>query len=270
MFTKTAQTLGSTIKAGELLAVLKGHKPVARFCLQGNAASSLKTQCTSLGLAFLTADFKLALSFTGNYSTKASLLPKNEDGYTVCYISLVRHEAEKAKKAESQNNHTLLGTLLGYPPCCVAFFGKNASEESAKHNDFVLPCLHNSQGNIFPWKMNIFGRYFDFSLLSHCPCSLSCKPSFAHAQERFALLQNESRETAIMVEGILKSAAIYNEGQVYLLRGEERKRHFTYTHVLATKKDALYNLLKQHKNMQFRDKIADLEQKEIGLGALFS
>ena len=75
-------------------------------------------------------------------------------------------------EAHLNNNHAVMGRLLGYPKCCVDFFVENWG----KRFDFGMRQLGNSK-QIFP-VANTLLRHTGIRLVPHLPCSFECNETF--------------------------------------------------------------------------------------------
>jgi hypothetical protein len=80
----------------------------------------------------------------------------------------------------------LLGAVLGYPRCCVDFFGRHWPAAVERHAGDLAPLtLAASPPPPFDWRCNIFARYFGDRLIHHFPCQLRCAATIelAHRYE---------------------------------------------------------------------------------------
>ncbi len=253
MIEKLHTIFQSMVKALEVLYILENEKDVARLAIHEDRIQAVQKFCDDKGLACLKSEFKISLSSAGDYSSKG--FPTKGEGHFIIYISKKSQIAELAKKADASSDHALLGNLLGYPDCCIKFFIENFSKESAKDCDFVKPGTTNSKGFIFPIVNNIFARYFDTSLLSHCPHNFNCGKSKYIAEGRLAIIQRHDSSMAEQIFSLLNSAAIYDNGKVYLLCDIKlNENHLTYKHVLSTYKDSLLKKLKNSGSIRIKSK----------------
>jgi hypothetical protein len=99
---------------------------------------------------------------------------------------------ESARRIEAdlfsqKGNHRLLtsklGVLLGYPSCCIESFIKNNALSSPA---IILNCIKNTLGRARA-ELNVFGD--SGPLISHIPCSFSCKKSLLYARKIAGILQ---------------------------------------------------------------------------------
>ncbi|MBN1156340.1 hypothetical protein JXA85_01895 [Candidatus Woesearchaeota archaeon] len=252
MLDALSQVFLTNTRALEALYVINGLKPVARMSFSENYVPVIRNFCQNNNLAFETSDFKIMMNFKGNYSTKGSIVPADDSvaGHLFVYISMKDELAGKAKQAEAKQNVGEFGRLLGYPSCCVDFFKRNKPDEEKKSNDYVVPAMANSRGNVFSYYNNIFGRYFDLVLLSHCPCSFDCKKSIGLARKHEETISNYDGELKERIKRFLKSAVIYRDGAVYLMNNYVfDNKTVRFLNITATKRDDFYDLLSRNRKI---------------------
>ena len=71
-------------------------------------------------------------------------------------------------RAWDASDDARIGELLGFPPCCIAFFEEYW--KGAGHSD-VVPSMREIDG---PWEANILLRWIGVRLVPHLPCSADC------------------------------------------------------------------------------------------------
>ena len=262
LISRFSSILGSVSRALELFYVLKSEKPAARLVLASGVLPSLRSLCDDIGI-FLSVESTPVRSLPSTadpFSTVGvlddadasscllggsapSVLHHSPDLRYLCYLSkkppvgAAQSEpllSEQARAAERTGDHVELGRLLGYPPCCTAFFAKhfpaaraNVSSALPLTLDLVLPALHHSQsgvsdqGHAYPSCMNIFIRSFDRHLISHAPCSFHCPASAHQARLRSVLLEQHAPSLHAQIRELQGHAVLYAEhsGPV-LLDGE--------------------------------------------------
>ena len=257
MIRELQQIFGSIIKSLDILYVIEGTKSCARILVFENDISKVHDFLDKNNLSYSISDFKVLKQPAQNefYSDKSIKIPESsaEKGYFILYISKNIDTAEKAKIAESNNQHLELGLLLGYPKCCCVFFEKNFNEQNA---DLTLKILENSDGYEFPFHTNIAARHFDVNLLSHFPHSFDCNPSIDIAKKNLDIMQKYSEQLAVLFSGILQGVVVYtHEEGIFLLRKYEKAdNEIIYGDVLTTAKSKLYYLLSSSKKLQIIDK----------------
>ncbi len=225
IFDEAFEAFQSMIKTIEVLSVIENQKKVVRIALHEDRIDTVKKFVSNNSLSIALSDFKVKLAFSGDYSSKG--IQNKDEGHNFVYVSKDLNECLKAKEFESQNDHLNLGKILGYPDCCIDFFAKNFETESKLHNDFVIPAWKNSIKNtigdvkesFFPKEINIFVRYFDVALISHCPHSFECAQSLKIAKSRFEMIKKLSPDMNMVnqILELINSYVIYDDGNVHLL-----------------------------------------------------
>ena len=239
-------------KSFETLYVLEGVKPVARMSFFENSVSRVEDFCKANNLSFVTSDYKVLMNFNGNYSTKGKKISIDSPirGYIFMYLSKSKDKARKAREMEYKNDYYKFGKLLGYPKCCRKFFVEYKSKEVQRVNDYVMPAIKNSKNHLFDFHNNIFGRYFDVTLLSHCPCSFDCKKSILLAKKHLKIINKYDRDIALQVRDLLSSAVIYNANGVFILTDHEvNGKKISYKEVMATNPNQFYDILNREKSL---------------------
>ncbi|RMF06995.1 hypothetical protein D6764_00895 [Candidatus Woesearchaeota archaeon] len=214
-FERLAEELNSRTRALEVLLVKNGLKRSARIATGNEKRFSALIE--ELGLYAEFSDYKVRMEFSGMYSTKGTLVGKEEAGHSFAYVALKKEDARLAKQLDAEQNIAGLGMTLGYPECCIEFFLKHREEELKNRNDYVLPSIENSKKGKHPFHLNIFARYFDFALISHAPHSLECSESMRIAKDSMNLLFKENPVLAMTYQKVMTGAGIYGPDFVLLL-----------------------------------------------------
>jgi len=271
------EKFNSLIDRLELIYVLEGIKPVARLMIKQENYEETKSFLEKHNLYLTKSDFKVIKLDKGPYSNKGekvSLKDKRIGKYLV-YISKNKSDVKKAKKYESDNDHNKLGTILGYPSCCIKFFEKNNKKQEKRFNDYLLTSLNQSKGYIFPFQNNIAARHFDLALLSHFPCNLHCKKSEKQAEERLKIIEKYSTQYEAILHKMLKQSIIYTENYgVFMLKDAKLKdKILTYSGILATKENSLTSLLRTNNKLKIINKnhikVGKQDIKTENLGVMF-
>jgi len=250
MLNKLYDMFQNMTKALEALYVLEGIKPVARMSFFEYSLHKIQDFCAENNLYFETSDYKVLMDFKGNYSTRGTKIPLNSPlkGYLFLYLSKSKEKARKAKLLESQNKYYELGKILGYPSCCCSFFIKHKPTEVKKSNDYVIPVIANSSNSPFHFQNNVFGRYFDITLLNHCPCGFDCKKSLNLAKKHLRIIEKYDMGIAAQFSDFLKSIVIYSENGIFMLNNYKTKgKRIFYKDVIATNRNRFYDILNENK-----------------------
>lgn len=252
MLSKLYDLFQNMTKSLETLYVLGGIKPVARMSFFEYSLHKIQDFCNENNLHYEISDYKVLMDFNGRYSTKGLKIPLNSPlrGYLFLYLSKSKEKTRKAKSLESQNKYYEFGRILGYPDCCCKFFVKYKPTEVKRSNEYVIPAIKNSSGSSFPFQNNIFGRYFDVTLLNHCPCSFNCEKSLRLAKKHLKTIEKYDSEMASEFIDLLKSVVIYSENGVFMLNNYKREsKRILYNDVLATNLNMFYNVLNENKHL---------------------
>lgn len=278
MLEKLKDIFDSNIKAFEILYLLEDVKPVVRLMVKEEDKDKIFAFFKGNNLSYVVSDFKVVKEDKDKaYSDKGVKVPidSSEPGYFFVYVSKDKDKAEGAKKLENEGNHKGLGEVLGYPSCCSEFFEKHFEEESKKNNDFTLAVLRESDGFKFPFYTNIASRHFDVTLLNHFPCSFNCEASVELAKRYLDVVKKHDKESAEVMEGMLKGGVVYTETQgVFLLRYPELDHNgLDYELVMGSNNSQLYGMLKGAEYIEIVNKnkviLNGMEIKNIGI-MLFS
>ena len=183
---------GSQMKLVEMLCLLSDVKQVVRQAYYEEELAHIEEFCQNNKLFLVRSRFKvIPLDADKKFSNKGLRVSSDDDrkGHLFVYISKDELLANKDSLFELQQNHYLLGRVLGYPRCCCEFFKEHEPLRREKDNDFILPVLEASQGEKFSFVTNIFHRDQDICLLSHFPCSLSCEESIKIGKKHLEVLK---------------------------------------------------------------------------------
>ncbi len=267
----------SHIKSLEILYLLGGIKPTARIMLkedEKDEQNKIFEFFKKNNLCYTTSDFKIIKQDKEKFYSDKGIrvsIDSTDKGYLFCYISKNKEMAEKTKELEKNNKHKELGILLGYPECCSEFFEQHHKEESEKQNDFTLATLQNSNGFQFPFYTNIAVRHFDVCLLGHFPCNFDCSPSIELAKKHLDVIKKYSKESAEIIEGMLKGAVVYTRTNgIFLLRYpilDYGKLY--YKGIMASENNQLSQLLKNADYLKIANKnkimLDNFEIKGVGI-----
>ncbi len=171
------------MKAQELFLLLNDTKPLIRHGYYEHELPPIEQFCRQHSLHLVKSPFKVLLADKNQFTNRGLRLPKNDlhPGMHFIYISKDEKTAHLALLSELQNNHSQLGQLLGYPPCCIAFF-------TMSFNDQHTNLQHHPTN---PWT-NLSKREQDICLLSHFPCQSDCQESIILAKLYHSQIQKDN------------------------------------------------------------------------------
>lgn len=257
MIKELQKVFGSVIKSLEILYVLEDVKPCARIMVHEDKYQEIKSFLKQHKLFMEKSDFKVVKQDTNQsfYSDTSLKVPLEDDkkGFFFVYVSQDQNLVKNAKEFEAANNHRELGLTLGYPETSCSFF---EDKFDATHTDLTLDTFDNSEGVVFPFQTNIAGRHFDISLLSHFPATFTDQPSIELAKKHLTIVEKHAPSLKQVMEGFLKSAVLYTEDSgVFFLQGYKLNENvLTYSKVLTTSMNDLYQLLQGQKKIEIVDK----------------
>ena len=185
MIKQLSIAFGSKSKAQEILFLLHDAKKVVRQGFYEEELSGVEHFCEKHDLSLVKSKFKVLLADEQAYSNKGIRIPGTDKrpGMYFVYISKDEKEAWLASYYELMSNDRDLGSILGYPSCCVDFFCKRFTENN--------PNLQFIPSNAFT---NLTKREQDCVIISHFPCSSDCEESIALAKKYVEILSKVDKD----------------------------------------------------------------------------
>jgi len=122
-----------------------------------------------------------------------------------------------------------LGLLLGYPSCCCSFY----SDLDARNDEEAFYAAYRgSNGTVSGF--NLFTGLHTISMLSHAPCSFTCRPSHKLAGDILELFKRTSPEAHDAYMSLSSKPLLYmGEPRRFLLDGErEDEKTIRYREVI--------------------------------------
>ncbi|NOZ80060.1 MAG: hypothetical protein GXP63_00160 [DPANN group archaeon] len=212
--------LGSRMQHIQLLLVKQGAKPALRMVISEEQLPGLSGFCRQQGLALVTSGRKVkVLGIPGKnegYVDKGVAIPRDDPapGRPIVFIAQDMNTAVALKAAEDLGNHDEMGRLLGYPSCCIRFFGEHLEDQREGDLSFLRPMMLASAKTTYPKTMNIFARHQDAAVLFHCPCSLDCAPSQRMAQQYLHIIEEQEPALAESIDAQLQGT-VEQDGHSY-------------------------------------------------------
>lgn len=173
-------TLPSTFGSGEaeLVALVSGLKPVVRQQLRDDALEAQRARVESVGVH--------------------AVLGARVQDVTRVYLSRDEAQARAALDAETRGDDAALGTLLGYPACCVRAFTSLPEHWlprlrwGKRRTNLALARAAARRTTTFHGRLNSLDLHL-FHYLAWTPCSYDCAPSLAYADAVAAELSRRPR-----------------------------------------------------------------------------
>ncbi len=175
VWTDRMELIKAALKAVEIHSVLDGQRQAALVDVNSTAFPELFVQCAQAGF------LAVPLEMDAVYDSKTQTPEISELKVLITEDDLV----EPFKQAYLANDHQLLGKMLSYPNCCVAFYGRNPDYQSLIWPHALLNGEEQAER-----KMKINGtdqlnpmlRNIGIQMVSHWSCSGSCEASLARAE----------------------------------------------------------------------------------------
>lgn len=172
------------------------------------------------------------------------------DTERITYAVVAENEdiADKFYEAETEmgnvEKHDAVGKFLNFPKCCREFFQRVWVEEEHIDPIYEISCnssnaktINGNRQNILvedpePWN-NIMYRYFDWTYLTHLPCSWDCRHSKEVAQNRGEIMtENGYRDAANNLHTWLSEPMVWT--------GNKALAHIRNAHMIGTTGTSTY------------------------------
>jgi len=221
----------------DFLGVKLGIKPCARLTMSIERFRILKKICDKHGIY---CEYK-------EFDPKFGPSSKND---IMVYLSTHEGNIDKIYKADMAARLLDIGRLLGYPECCISFFGtfNNENDRSpfpldiskrSRTCSFLINNLYNFDGNIrqkYSKKYELFSKKIGsikrIRYITHIPCSYDCKESIRAAGVLRKEMKIECPELAARTDNILKGPVLYHNRFSWLtFEGKFRVRILKYNKV---------------------------------------
>ena len=155
-----------------------------------NKMNKVSRLCKSLDLSFAVSNCKFIVNSPRGIFKMISLKDKRE-GKIVYGIAKNKEDAVEAvnlyyKKMKDSKDSRAFGKLMGYPDCCLDFgdYLCNSDKGNFGFKNPGLESIKNSKE--FAWQLNVF----TYPMISHFPCSLTCRKSIEYVDKLFKCLDS--------------------------------------------------------------------------------
>jgi hypothetical protein len=173
--------------------VARRQRAAGRIVLQPGREDSFAALVGAMGVRCHTGRARIvSLPDVVNGSGHAGLfvLDDRPDASIIVYFALSDALASGAEAAELHGQHELVGSLFGYPRCCVASFIRQ-QVVGADHTAAGVPSLGPFPRIANPVVPYIYGA---INTLFHFPCQVDCSQSLALRNARVAWLRDTQPE----------------------------------------------------------------------------
>jgi len=205
----------------EMMLLLAEKKEVMKKEVKSGRDQVIK-RCKEMGLHVSNFDIKVAERFSlsrkdfGRHLTPFIIAGKDkakvEEAFELSVLEMkLRGEPEKRRNARYR-----LGTLLGYPLCCVEFY---ADVDPRDDEEAFYAGWRGTDGTIYG--ECIATGCEALTVLSHAPCSLSCEETKDLVRTTWDMITHIEPEAREAMEKLSKDATFYfGDNRRFVLRGE--------------------------------------------------
>jgi len=243
------------------LGLLLGIRPMIRFRVNKYSYIIFKYLCQKYKLNMIVYEYdfpKLAVVLIGRYN---------------------KRKLEKAKRADLVHDMRTMGSLLGYPDCCVSFLKGNYSDDKSlplctlfsdrkDKLSFLSNYLYNFDTRVSSGKMDNIRlltenkySYWRIYIIPHVPCSFFCGKTLGLAKDIWSAMEKEFPLTAKMIKDILsKPIVFWDDFEFIAVSGIVGKNTVDYTKVYNVN-----NLMNKEwiKNINKGDKLRSAYKKTL-------
>jgi len=185
------QAVSRAWQAAEVASVQHGLRSACLQAVFPEGLPALAAKAAAVGLV------ALPLETQGTCSTYGNAQQPIVDGQPWDYrVAIVQpHVVEFMATAWAAKRDEDIGTLLGYPACCRAFFQRVWVEQGLRDTTWHM----NHQPG--PPEGNILLRWLGVRLVPHLPCGFFCAATIGQARRFAALLPAQERAWALDLLG---------------------------------------------------------------------
>lgn len=204
------------LQAQELLLTSVGVKPGGRTRVLRSELGHFASVARRHNLNFTVGWNAVEVADTPGrpgYGEWAQWQPAVADADQQFYVYFARDPLvpQELRTADEEGDDCKLGSMLGYPPCCVRHFQELRGLSRGDDDDAIDPVLASlDDDRPIAWPVNVSLISQDRTLLSHVPCSAECKPSLDLAMRYLDVLFQTERATASELARTLVGHVIYS------------------------------------------------------------
>jgi len=172
----------------------------------------IRNHAQKIGLYLATSKYKYIVNSPRGIFKE---IPLNDSRPGKIIIALSKSE-DKARKGAYYYHAKMIdgiygykfGKLMGYPECCLKFGGYLDNKINDPDNfGFKNPAVESLKNSKYiDWRLNVF----TYSLLSHFPCSFTCKESIKYVERFLACMDYINKDKSLFIKDRLtKPASLY-------------------------------------------------------------
>ena len=237
----------------DVIYVMEGFKPVTRISLPAEHLDIFRQFCEANHLLYKLADFKIQhIEDKGKNGFSNSLKMVDPVQIDADFVIFITRNPDHIKTDFTALPDKEFGRLLGYPECCLEFYEKYKESAGQYQMDFVPFSV--TEFKKYSFYTNYFLRYFNYTVISHFPCSCACNATIEIGRRNFQFFQKTMPEVADIMAENLKTAILYTETggiyyfKEYLLENSILGKKLQFDNFEASQTDSeIYQLLSKNK-----------------------
>lgn len=185
----------------EYKSVLEGQRLATTDHISLDNLDILLSKLTKDGLVFTPCKKS---GFYQGFAHKHKAVEPGKPYYWFGCITKTIEDGIKFKEAEDMGDHETMGTLLGYPSCCVKYF------KDTFHTNYDPVWLNDDSISNGKAVANNLLRYFGVRVISHFSCSPGCKKSIKVGNERLEIMKSIDQDTVNWLLDFLSTSMTWN------------------------------------------------------------
>ena len=194
--------IGRLYHEAEYETVKEGVRAASTVHMDQHNIKSLLEKFNKDGLQFT------PLRISGYYQGFSHFHPPVKEGepfYWYGCLTRTYEDAQRFKEADLKGDHTTIGEMLGYPPCCIKYFSRTFP------NVNYDPIWIDLEGEVQGWpECNQMLRYFGVRITSHLSCSPVCKATKKIGAEWMKIMVKSDKELAKILYDLLADKMTWN------------------------------------------------------------
>jgi len=216
--------MGILFREAEYQMVKQGYRPAAVIHIDQNNLEQMWDKINKDGLVFTPI---LKSGYYEGFAHKHKPVVPGEPFFWYGSLTRTYEDGQKFKKAEEKGDHKTIGSLLGYPECCVKYFIKTFPinydpiwlHTRSAHSSSVRKIRRASwQTGTRPSGLKITGypecnqmlRYFGARITSHFSCSPTCEKTKQIGEKWLKVMEEIDKELTKELYDLLAGPVIWN------------------------------------------------------------
>lgn len=191
----------------EVATVLEHARRAGRHTASKHALCNIDTAVKRLGL--LTAFYEPQPNEWGLRGASASLRRRLSGSHARLYYARSQSDLDEIVHAQSAHDNKVIGSLLGYPSCCVA---ANVLCDAMADDEYLRLAVLGTGD----WRLNVYLSEVDdprmpLALIPYFPCQPECIASVRIASQNLARLARLDGQLADILEKLLRKPLILRD-----------------------------------------------------------